>query len=82
MSLNESRESITILNSGRGRPWHFAMAAQDDKPAMAGFRLVAIEVMRFVFMMFSGCGRRVRTADLRGMNPALFQLCYPASDPF
>ncbi|MFZ4539036.1 hypothetical protein [Propionivibrio sp.] len=53
---------------------------------MAGFRSVAIEVMRFTFMMFSGCERGVSVANsatgLMGMNPVGCQLRYLAVIPF
>jgi hypothetical protein len=56
---NEDRFSNPDIPSGRQWLWPFAIAGHDGRPAMAGIRFVAIERMRFVFMMFSGCGKRL-----------------------
>lgn len=54
-------------------------------PAMAGIRFVAVERMRFVFMMFSGYGRRRSFANVpssfRG-SPRRAVMRYPACGPF
>ena len=53
---NEDRFPNPDIPSGRLWLWPFAIAGHDGMPAMAGIRFVAVERMKFVFMMFSGCG--------------------------
>jgi hypothetical protein len=48
---------IAIVDSSRVESWRNAMTAHDGVPVIAGFRRVAIELMRLVFIVFSGCGR-------------------------
>lgn len=46
-----NRGPFPIVPSNRVPAWRLAMAGQGRSPAEAGRRFVAIEVMRFVFIM-------------------------------
>jgi hypothetical protein len=61
------------------------MTAHDGMPALAGLRPVAIEVMRFGFIVFSGAEVGFFIQLLRppyGCDPLRCLLRYPASNPF
>ncbi len=61
------------------------MTAHDGMPALAGLRPVAIEVMRFGFIVFSGAEDGFVIQLLRPTNvcdPLCWLLRYPASNPF